>query len=144
MYRTEGVIKRNIASYLHTRLPWAVYPVGSLIKLGGGDCTRGHHGCTLDPGVSFFAIMVGAEKFENLESIDRRKWHLLVFFTMICEFMLSVSQDGLILIGRSAQFFLNLCFLGGGPESYSGPPFIKYWRGTPSFQRPHDYQKSVL
>jgi hypothetical protein len=54
------------------------------------------------------ATMVGTERgnFENFVSLNRRKWHfqsllylfsnLINSFIMICESMLSVSQDGLL------------------------------------------------
>jgi hypothetical protein len=46
----------------------------------------------------------------------------IISFIMICESKLSVSQDGLLLTGRSAQFFkfnVVVFFFGGGGEGES-------------------------
>jgi hypothetical protein len=95
--------------------------------------------------------MVGTER-ENFASLNRRKWHfqnlplLLVpfinSFIMICESMLSASQDGLLLemllskyrlqilyiyiytISNTSRssFEINWGFFGGG-QNYSPPPY---------------------
>ena len=95
--------------------------------------------------------MVGTERknFENFASLNRRKWHFqsLLYFSsiMVCESVLSASQDGLLRemflskynlqifdyiyiyiyeysISNTSSFEINWGFFGGGGD-YSPPPY---------------------